>query len=260
MADALVAMAERFLAHPPGDDETLHTADRFQVTVHVSAETLSDGTIDPNDPPETEDGSVVSAETARRLCCDTAIVPMLETANGEPLAVGRKTRTIPPAIRRALKRRDGGCLFPGCANTRFVDGHHITHWVNGGPTELGNLLLLCRFHHTLVHEGGYEIVRDSENQFVFRRPDGSIVPEVDEIRFRGFGALRRTPAKPRAMKRATRASRGVDSRAGRRARDGSLGDALGRQSTRLQVHHVGVVGSAGVQAKASCQIGRSACA
>jgi hypothetical protein len=184
MADALVALAERFLSQPPGDDETMHTADRFQVTVNVSAETLSDNAVNPNNPPQTEDGSVLAAESARRLCCDAAVVPMLETADGEPLAIGRKTRTISPALRRALKRRDHGCRFPGCVNTRFVDGHHIKHWADGGETCLDNLVLLCRFHHTLMHEGGYGVVREG-NEFVFWRADGTVVPKVNDVQLSG---------------------------------------------------------------------------
>jgi hypothetical protein len=188
-ADALVALAERFLALPPGEDETLHTADRYQVTVHVSAETLrEDAVIEPDDPPETEDGSVIAAETARRLGCDASVVPLLETAEGEPLALGRKTRTISPSLRRALKRRDGGCRFPGCTHTRFVDGHHIRHWADGGETDLDNLVLLCRRHHTLLHEGGYRVVRD-DRQFIFCRADGSIVPTVNDARLDGSVAV-----------------------------------------------------------------------
>ena len=66
---------------------------------------------------------------------------------------GRKTRTIPPAIRRALNSRDGGCRFPGCTHQRYVDAHHIEHWADGGETKLSNLVTLCRLHHRLVHEG-----------------------------------------------------------------------------------------------------------
>src|SRR5262245_28951017 len=109
---------------------------------------------------------------------------MLETRDGEPLAVGRKTRTISPALRRALKRRDGGCRFPGCVNTRFVDGHHIVHWADGGETSLDNLVLLCRHHHTLLHEGGYGVVREGHD-FVFWRADGTIVPRVNDVQLRG---------------------------------------------------------------------------
>ncbi|MDP9020155.1 MAG: HNH endonuclease [Actinomycetota bacterium] len=82
---------------------------------------------------------------------------LVEDERGTPLDVGRKTRSIPPAIRRALQVRDRGCRFPGCTNRRFVDGHHIRHWAAGGETSLANLTLLCRRHHRAVHEGGYSV-------------------------------------------------------------------------------------------------------
>ena len=72
------------------------------------------------------------------------------------LDVGRKTRTIPPAVRRALEARDRGCRFPGCG-LRFTDAHHIKHWADGGETKLGNLLLLCSHHHRLLHEEGWKV-------------------------------------------------------------------------------------------------------
>jgi hypothetical protein len=171
-ADALTVLAERFLARVPEADESLNTADRFLITVHAPAEALPEhAVIDHEDPPQFEDGSVAAPETVRRLCCDSAVVRILESGDGEPLDVGRKTRVIPPSIRRALKRRDGGCRFPGCTNTKFVDGHHIVHWADGGATSLDNLVSLCRFHHRLVHEGGYYIVKDDQ-AFRFFRGDG----------------------------------------------------------------------------------------
>ncbi|TVS18854.1 MAG: HNH endonuclease, partial [Gammaproteobacteria bacterium] len=85
----------------------------------------------------------------------------------------------PPALRRALKRRDGGCRFPGCTHTKFVDGHHIEHWADGGATRLDNLVSVCRHHHRLVHEGGYTVVkRDAD--FLFFRADGVQVPEIND--------------------------------------------------------------------------------
>src|SRR5258708_5387892 len=109
-------------------------------------------------PPLAGAGGVPSAhppprETARRLACDASLLQVLETQSGEPLDVGRKTRSIPPAIRRALNTRDGGCRFPGCTHQRYVDAHHIQHWADGGETKLANLVTLCRLHHRLVHEG-----------------------------------------------------------------------------------------------------------
>jgi hypothetical protein len=108
---------------------------------------------------ELEDGTPVSAETARRLACDLSRVDVHHSSNGSVLDVGRKTRTVPPALRRALEARDRGCRFPGCG-LRFTDAHHIVHWADGGGTNLGNLVLLCRRHHRAVHEGGFRIFSD----------------------------------------------------------------------------------------------------
>jgi hypothetical protein len=91
--------------------------------------------------------------------------------------VGARTRTIPPALRRALLHRDRGCRFPGCGS-RFTQGHHLRHWVNGGPTTLSNLALLCRRHHRAVHEEGFQVHRESDGALGFRRPDGRPLPEV----------------------------------------------------------------------------------
>ena len=101
------------------------------------------------------DGEAIA--TARRLCCDATVVVAHVDAHGQPLSVGRKTRTIAAAIKRALHLRDRTCRFPGCTHSRYVDGHHIEHWANGGKTALSNLMLLCSAHHTLLHEGGYRV-------------------------------------------------------------------------------------------------------
>ena len=90
--------------------------------------------------------------------------------------IGRKRRTIPTALRRALSARDQHCRFPGCSHTRFVDAHHIQHWAQGGQTSLDNLMLLCGHHHRLIHEGGFQIFTDRDGQRKFRRPDGRAVP------------------------------------------------------------------------------------
>ena len=161
-ADALAVMAESFVKHGA---EALNGGDRHQIVVHVDAETLRDSTAGRC---ELEDGPSLPAETARRLACDASVVTILEDENGTPLDVGRKTRSIPPAIRRALKSRDRGCRFPGCPNTCYVDGHHIHHWAQGGATKLSNLVSLCRFHHRQVHEGRVlvQILDDGALRFV----------------------------------------------------------------------------------------------
>jgi len=160
-SEALLAMAELALAecvHERGSGE------RYQVVLHVDAATLAH---DADGRCELADGRPLAAETARRLSCDASLVELLGR-DGEPLALGRKRRTISPALRRALAARDRRCRFPGCDNTRFVDGHHIEHWSKGGETNLDNLLILCRRHHRLVHERGYSvhIADDGEAQFV----------------------------------------------------------------------------------------------
>ena len=99
---------------------------------------------------------------------------VVKGAKGEPLAVGRRTRAVPPAIRRALRVRDGGCRFPGCGRSRYVHAHHIRHWADGGETNLDNLVTLCSLHHRKVHEGGYGVrVRDGAIEFT--RPDGRVI-------------------------------------------------------------------------------------
>lgn len=182
-ADALVVLSEQTLTEAAGGS----TADRFQVAVHVSAETLEREVeaLDPvsDDLPVIEAGPVIGPARARRLCCDGSVIPLLESASGEVLAIGRKTRTVPPALRRALKRRDGGCRFPGCTQRHWVDAHHIRHWVHGGETAMDNLVLLCRRHHSAVHEGGFSIRRqpsDAGLAFEFVDPHGHVVPAVGE--------------------------------------------------------------------------------
>jgi hypothetical protein len=120
---------------------------------------------------ELEDGTRVTAETARRLACDVSRVEVRHGSDGTVLGVGRRTRTIPPALRRALESRDRGCRFPGCG-LRFTDAHHIVHWADGGETKLGNCVLLCRLHHRRVHEGGYRVCSDRVGQVVFFTPSG----------------------------------------------------------------------------------------
>jgi hypothetical protein len=152
----------------------------FEVTVHVSAETLKDpGAVNRDDPPALEDGPPLAADTVRRLACDGAVVPLLE-ADGVPLSVGRRTRVIHTALRRALKRRDGGCTFPGCTQRRFLDAHHVKHWADGGETKPENLVLLCRHHHRFIHEGRCRL-EPTDNGFQFLMPDGTPVPAVDSF-------------------------------------------------------------------------------
>src|SRR5438445_147790 len=116
-------------------------------------------------------GARVPAETSQRLACDASRVVMRHDPDGRVTAIGARTRTIPPALRRALQHRDHGCRYPGCGRS-FGQGHHIRHWANGGPTTLSNLTLLCRRHHRAVHEEGYQVERRHDGALRFRHPDG----------------------------------------------------------------------------------------
>jgi hypothetical protein len=124
---------------------------------------------------ELEAGPALAAETARRLDCDSSLVRIVES-EGETLTVGRKTRTVPAAMRRALEARDGGCRFPGCENRRFLDAHHLKHWAKGGETSLENLILLCRRHHVHLHEGEYTLEQHDEGELRFRNRYGVAIP------------------------------------------------------------------------------------
>ena len=130
-----------------------------------------------------DDGTRLPAETLRRLACDCGLVATRTEADGSVLDVGRRTRSIPPAIRRALWLRDRGCRFPGCGHTRFLHGHHVQHWLAGGPTRLDNLVLLCSRHHRLLHEGGCFIERTADGPgLVFRTGDGQRLATVPPLR------------------------------------------------------------------------------
>jgi len=217
-ADAIGLLAERAMqagfggrsgddgdgGDEPAEDAPISgcRAERYQVVLHVDADTLSED----REPgrSELEDGTRVSAETSRRLSCDAALIRVkhgrTQDANGEVsegpapargthagpiLSVGRRTRTIPPALRRALDIRDRGCRFPGCG-LRFADAHHVKHWADGGETSLDNCVLLCRHHHRLVHEGGWTLEWWGPGRAVFRSPKGGVHfdPEREEASWR----------------------------------------------------------------------------
>jgi hypothetical protein len=171
-ADALALIAETALHHgiDPGAP-----GERYQVVVHVDAPVLASA--DEGGQSLLEDGAHVSAETSRRLACDASRVIMQHASDGRVVEVAARTRTIPPAIRRALHHRDRACRFPGCT-VRFGQGHHISHWADGGPTTLSNLALLCRRHHRAVHEDGFQVERLPDGELLFRRPNGQALPIV----------------------------------------------------------------------------------
>ena len=165
-ADALGILAESFLKHGA---EALNGGERHHIVIHVDEATLK---ARESGRCEIDEGPAIPIESARRISCDASTVRIVEDERGEPLDVGRKTRNIPPALRRALNSRDRGCVFPGCTHKRYVDGHHIHHWSEGGETKLSNLVTLCRFHHRAVHEGGIKVERLDDGAWRFTKTDG----------------------------------------------------------------------------------------
>ena len=181
LAEALVAMANTTLAAGPSDSSG---DDRHLVILHVDAD-LSRDAADPTGRCHLQDGPGLDRPTAERLICDAAVVAVVRSSlgpdgAGESLQLGRRTRKIPPALRRALRLRDGGCQFPGCPRRRYLEAHHVVHWMDGGPTDLDNLMLTCRFHHMQIHQNHFTLTPVSAaagaGHWAFRRPDGTDVP------------------------------------------------------------------------------------
>lgn len=126
---------------------------------------------------ETDDAGPIHPEAARRLACDASLSRVITKGKSEPLDIGRRTQLVPAALRRAVVVRDRGCRFPGCERPHpWCDAHHVVHWSDGGSTALSNLLLLCRRHHRLVHEGGFGLQMAAGGP-VFRRPDGAVLED-----------------------------------------------------------------------------------
>ena len=175
-ADALVDVARGFLNTAPEDRSG---EDRAMVVVHVSAENLARAVPDvPAGTPQPAEAvchiegvGSVEAATAQKHACDSALLGAVVDKHGKVLAVGRTRRLVSKAQRRALMIRDKMCCYPGCHQTRHLKAHHRVPWSLGGRTDLDNLILLCQWHHTTVHEGGVTITRDPDG-WVFTKPDG----------------------------------------------------------------------------------------
>lgn len=133
----------------------------------------------PARPPNL-DKQWISMENAKRFSCDASLLTVLEDKDGNVLNVGRKTRTIPTALVRALDVRDETCQFPGCCESHYVDFHHVKHWANFGETKMDNLIKLCRFHHRALHAGLYNIEAKGKKQnlqFILRNAAGKVMEQ-----------------------------------------------------------------------------------
>ena len=144
--------------------------DRPGLIVHVSAETLLE---DKPGITETSNGTFLTADEIRRISCDANLTRVVFGPDSQPLDVGRTKRLVTPAQRIAVMARDLHCVFPNCDRAdRWCDVHHLIPWFEDGETNLDNLVLLCRHHHTLIHEGGWRI-EGTPDDLSFYRPDGS---------------------------------------------------------------------------------------
>ena len=174
-ADALAEVCSAWLASNRSEDGGVTRPD---LTVIVDLKALEGAA---GERCELPDVGPITPETARRLACDASVSRVITRGPSEPLDVGRRTPVVPASLRRAVAVRDGGCRFPGCDRpSSWCDAHHIVHWADGGETSLANLVLLCRAHHRMAHQG-FSIER-TEAGLRFRRPDGTRIDE-NERRF-----------------------------------------------------------------------------
>jgi len=184
-ADALCKLAEHYLANDSSELKDLKGSERCQVMLHVDMKTLQSHS--KENPSHDHNHCCLEKDTwihprvAKRLSCDASLVTVLEDEKGNVLNIGRRTRIVPPSIKRALDIRDQGCRFPGCTCSHYLDAHHIQHWADGGETSLVNLVTLCRFHHRKLHEGEFSVIAHPEvaDDFMFTDPTGcEITPLV----------------------------------------------------------------------------------
>jgi hypothetical protein len=160
-ADALQAVCSQRIAGDPD-------ADRATVVVHASLDALAG-----RRNAATEHEAILPPETLQRLACDARIQVVAESPAGDAVALGRSSREPSPSMMRQLRFRDRGCRFPGCGSSAFANAHHIVWWSRGGSTDLENLLLVCSFHHRLVHEHGWRVERAADGRVRWFRADGS---------------------------------------------------------------------------------------
>ncbi len=161
-ADALVALCSARIASDPDPD-------RATVVVHARL----DGLVSGSSGAELEGGPVIHPDTVRRLLCNARVQTVIENEGGDVIGMGRLTREPSAAMVRQIRHRDRECRFPGCGARAFTEAHHVTFWRHGGRTDLDNLVLICSFHHKLVHELGWRLARESDGQVRWFRPDGT---------------------------------------------------------------------------------------
>jgi uncharacterized protein DUF222/HNH endonuclease len=180
---AVVRAALEPLAQPSGDHDDRNRDQRFadaivelagggkpaEIQVTASIETLKGLAGAP--AGEMEFSVPLSSSTVQRMACDCSVTRVLLDQESVVVDMGRSKRVIASALRNALRVRDGHCQWPGCERpASWCDGHHVVHWIDGGPTDLSNLVLLCRRHHRMVHESGWQLMKTEEGQVITIAP------------------------------------------------------------------------------------------
>ncbi|HLQ17239.1 MAG TPA: DUF222 domain-containing protein [Candidatus Eisenbacteria bacterium] len=168
-ADAAVELAAHSL------DNALvsqHNGVRPHLNVNTTLETLLRHAGAP--AADLEFSLPISAEAVERLACDCSVTRILLGSDSAVIDVGRARRVVTPSQRRALKARDKGCRWPGCDRpATWSEGHHLDHWIRGGPSDLANFVLLCHRHHWMAHEGKWQVVKTDEGEIL------AIPPQLD---------------------------------------------------------------------------------
>jgi hypothetical protein len=196
LADALVQICASYLSARAGAADN---PDTYQVIIHAGVRAVTGAEPEPEPEPsgvsaETlpfwhpahpdrchlDDGPAVSPATLALVGCDATISTMIHDQSGAVIDVGRRTRKVPPALRRALRERDQGrCRYPGC-DSRRTDAHHIRYWSHGGQTKLANLISFCKKHHRRVHEQDH-IIATTRDSFAFYTKDGTEIPNSPRL-------------------------------------------------------------------------------
>jgi hypothetical protein len=160
-ADALVALCSERIVSDPDQD-------RASVVIHAQLDTLLSG----DGAHEVEGAPPMHHETLKRVLCNARVQTVIEDRAGEIVGLGRVSREPAPWMLRQVRYRDKECRFPGCGARRFTQAHHIEWWRDGGRTDLQNLLLICSFHHKLVHEYGWRVKREPDGTVTWLQPGG----------------------------------------------------------------------------------------
>ena len=186
-ADALVDVAEHYLANGPGPRHR-RAGQRYEVMLTISRNELAERAAEGGARFHVDPDWGVDEEDARQIACDADVTEYIEDAEGNLLNYERRRRIVPGPLLRALKLRDHNrCRFPGCPHQRYVEAHHVEHWIDGGETRLSNLVLLCSAHHRLLHHGAFHISPEDDG-FVFVSRDGEVLEPALRPQFPGVSA------------------------------------------------------------------------